>query len=77
MSESCDKYWFTNLKEDEKIYIKNHPDPSHMIVYLKKGLNFNESIRQGYSDAMKEERELESNTLTAINNKKINTNLLL
>jgi len=74
MSDSCDKYWFTNLKEDEKNYIKNHADPSHMIKYLKKNLSFNVSIRLGYSDAMEEERELESNTVF---NKNISTYLLL
>ena len=77
MSDSCDKYWFTNLNDIDKKYIQNHSDPSHMIKFLKKILSFNDSLRLGYEDAMREEIELESNTLIAVSNKNINTNLLL
>ena len=38
------KYWFTNLKEDERKYIEDHPDPSHMVFYLKKGLLINQIL---------------------------------
>jgi hypothetical protein len=75
MSDNCDRYWFTNLNDKDKKYIQNHSDPSHMIKYLKKGLSFNDSLRLGYEDAMREEVELTKNTLTAKDN--VYTNLLL
>ena len=75
MSDNCDKYWFTNIIDKDKKYIENHSDPSHMIKYLKKGLNFNDALRLGYEDAMQEEVELTKNTLTAKDN--VYTNLLL
>ena len=56
------KYWFTNLRNEDKKYITEHPNPSHMIVYLKKGLKFNEALRLGYEDAMREEIECTENT---------------
>tara|TARA_B100001287_G_C22416442_1_gene404829 strand:+ start:422 stop:652 length:231 start_codon:yes stop_codon:yes gene_type:complete len=73
-TENCpSKYWFTNLNDDDKKYITDHPNPSHMVVYLKKGLKFTDALRLGYEDAMREEVELLSNT-TKDN---VNTNLLL
>ena len=76
MEEDCpSKYWFTNLSDDDKKYITEHPDPSHMVVYLKKGLKFNDALRLGYEDAMREEVECNQNILTAKDN--VNTNLLL
>lgn len=66
------KSWFINLQEYDKLYLIEHRDPSHMIVYLKRGLNFNDSLRKGYIDAMREEEELVKNTLTAKDNLKSN-----
>jgi len=73
--ECPSKYWFTNLSERDKKYITDHPDPSHMVVYLKKGLKFTDAMRLGYEDAMREEVELKENTLKAKDN--VYTNLLL
>ena len=76
MDNGCpSKHWFTNLSDTDKKYITNHPEPSHMIVYLKKGLHFEHALRLGYEDAMREEITLNLNTLTAKEN--VYTNLLL
>jgi hypothetical protein len=57
------KYWFTNLKEDERKYIEDHPDPSHMVFYLKKGLSFLDSLKLGYIDSITEDIEISANSL--------------
>lgn len=72
--EYSGKYWFINLNDKDKKYITDHPDPSHLVYYLKKGLSFNDAIRLGYEDAMREDNELESNTSIAISNKILNSN---
>jgi|TARA_B110000285_G_C15106977_1_gene608615 hypothetical protein len=61
------KYWFTNLKEDEKKYIEDHPDPSHMVFYLKKGLSFLDSLKLGYIDSITEDIEISANSLAQDN----------
>lgn len=61
------KYWFTNLKEDEKKYIEDHPDPSHMVFYLKKGLSFLDSLKLGYMDSITEDIEISANSLAQDN----------
>ena len=67
--------WFINLQEYDKLYITDHPDPSHMIVYLKRGLNFNDSLRQGYIDSVKEDIEINKNLVKAKSN--VKSNILL
>ena len=64
--------WFCNLKPDEQKYIENHPDPSHMIKYLKRGLSFIDSLKAGYIDIITEEIEIETNENKAIQNKNNN-----
>ena len=61
------KYWFTNLKEDERKYIEDHPDPSHMVFYLKKGLSFLDSLKLGYIDSITEDIEISANSLAQYN----------
>jgi hypothetical protein len=61
------KYWFTNLKVDEKKYIEDHPDPSHMVFYLKKGLSFLDSLKLGYIDSITEDIEISANSLAQDN----------
>lgn len=61
------KYWFTNLKEDERKYIEDHPDPSHMVFYLKKGLSFLDSLKLGYIDSITEDIEISANSLAQDN----------
>ena len=61
------KYWFTNLKEDERKYIADHPDPSHMVFYLKKGLSFLDSLKLGYIDSITEDIEISANSLAQDN----------
>ena len=43
-----EKEWFLQLNDEEKKYIIDHPDPSHMIFYLKQGLSFQNSLMRGY-----------------------------
>ena len=50
--------WFDSLKNDEKKYIEDHRDPSHMVKYLKQGLSFIDSLKLGYLDYVNEESEL-------------------
>ena len=37
--------WFDDLKEDEKKYLEEHEDPSHMIKYLKQGKSSIDSLK--------------------------------
>ena len=53
--------WFRDLKLDEQKYIENHPDPSHMIIYLKQGLGFYKSLLRGYEEHVLEDIEIEYN----------------
>ena len=64
--------WFNNLKEDEKDYIENHPDPSHLVKNLKLGYSFNNAIRRGYKEYVLEDIEIKENEEKAIQNKKDN-----
>jgi hypothetical protein len=50
--------WFGDLKDDEKKYIEDHRDPSHMIKYLKLGKSFIDSLKLGYLDYVREDIEL-------------------
>ena len=59
---------FTYLKEDEQKYLASHPDPSHMIVYLKQGKSFMEALKRGYIDSVKEDIELHKNESDALKN---------
>lgn len=70
-----ERYWFTNLNKTDKKYITDHPDPSHMIYYLQRGLKFDHAIRLGYVDSIKEDVEVEQNLDKAKSN--VKTNLLL
>jgi len=70
-----ERYWFTNLCDTDKKYITDHPDPSHMIYYLQRGLKFDHAIRLGYVDSIKEDVEVEQNMTEAKSN--VKTNLLL
>jgi len=67
-----DMKWFNDLSDDEKKYIENHPDPSHMIKYLKQGLNFHKSVLRGYEDYVSEDIEINKNEEKAKKNKKTN-----
>jgi hypothetical protein len=53
--------WYESLNEDEIKYIKNHPDPSHMISYLKKGIKFTDALKLGYRDYVNEDIKLKYN----------------
>ena len=70
-----ERYWFTNLCDTDKKYITDHPDPSHMIYYLQRGLKFDHALRLGYVDSIKEDVEVEQNMTEAKSN--VKTNLLL
>ena len=64
--------WFNDLSDDEKKYIENHPDPSHMIKYLKQGFNFHKSLLRGYEEYVLEDIEIKYNEEKAIKNKERN-----
>lgn len=70
-----ERYWFTNLSDNDKKYITDHPDPSKMIYYLQRGVKFDHALRLGYMDSVREDIEVEQNLKVAKNN--IKTNLLL
>lgn len=68
-------YWFTNLCDTDKKYITDHPDPSHTIYYLQRGLKFDHALRLGYVDSIKEDMEINNNLQVAADN--VKTNLML
>lgn len=70
-----ERYWFTNLSDTDKKYITDHPDPSHMIYYLERGLKFDHALRLGYVDSIREDIEVEQNINKAKTN--VKSNLLL
>lgn len=70
-----ERYWFINLSDTDKKYITDHPDPSHMIYYLQRGMKFEHALRLGYIDSVKEDIEVEKNLKVAKSN--VKTNLLL
>ena len=53
-----DMKWFNDLKSDEKKYIVNHPDPSHIISFLKQGFGFYKSVLRGYEEYVLEDIEI-------------------
>ena len=57
--------WFNNLTDDEKKYIERHPDPSHLIFYLKQGFSFYKSLLRGYEEHVLEEIEIQYHEVTA------------
>ena len=67
--------WFNNLKEEEKKYIERHPDPRHLVFYLKQGFGFYRSLLRGYEEHVLEEIEIsihEEESSKKIKNKKTN-----
>lgn len=75
LTNGPERYWFINLSDTDKKYITEHPDPSHMIYYLQRGLKFDHALRLGYVDSVKEDMEIDKNLVKANNN--VKTNLLL
>lgn len=53
--------WFNKLKDEEKKYIENHPDPSHLVFFLKQGFSFYKSLLRGYEEHVLEELEIKHN----------------
>ena len=53
--------WFDKLKDEEKKYIENHPDPSHLVFFLKQGFSFYKSLLRGYEEHVLEELEIKHN----------------
>ena len=51
------KEWFLRLTDEEKKYIIDHPDPSHMIFYLKQGLSFKNALMRGYKEYALEDKK--------------------
>ena len=43
---------------DEKKYIEDHRDPSHLVKYLKQGKSFIDSLKLGYLEYVNEDIEL-------------------
>jgi len=70
-----ERYWFINLSDTDKKYITDHPDPSHMIYYLQRGMKFEHALRLGYIDSVKEDIEINKNLVKAKEN--VKSNLLL
>jgi hypothetical protein len=70
-----ERYWFTNLSDTDKKYITDHPDPSHMIYYLERGLKFDLALRLGYVDSIREDMEINNNLQVAADN--VKSNLML
>ena len=66
--DMTDKESFTYLKDDEQKYMASHPDPSHMIVYLKQGKTFMEALKRGYIDSVAEDMELHKSESEALKN---------
>ena len=62
--------WFNNLDKTQQKYIEDHPDPSHMVYYLKKHISFNDALKMGYQDYVSEDQKLNYNTsITEVNTK--------
>lgn len=70
-----ERYWFINLSDTDKKYITDHPDPSHMIYYLQRGMKFEHALRLGYIDSVKEDIEINKNLVKAKEN--VKNNLML
>jgi len=61
--------WYEKLEEYQKKYIENHPEPFHLVFYLKLGFSFEKALMRGYEEYASEELE------QRINDEKNNTNL--
>ena len=61
--------WYEKLEEYQKKYIENHPEPYHLVFYLKLGFSFEKALMRGYEEYASEELE------QRINDEKNNTNL--
>ena len=70
-----DMKWFNDLTDDEKKYIERHPDPSHLVFYLKQGFGFYKSVLRGYVEHVLEEIEINHNENKDLKNKGENKNL--
>ena len=47
--------WFEKLEEYQKEYITNHPEPYHLVFYLKLGFSFEKALMRGYEEFAIEE----------------------
>lgn len=52
--------WYQKLTKEQKKYIRNHPNPSHMLVFLKKNFSFEKSLMRGYENHVNEEMNISS-----------------
>ena len=48
--------WFDKLEDYQKKYIENHPEPYHLVFYLKLGFSFEKALMRGYEEYASEER---------------------
>lgn len=53
--------WFNKLKDYQKKYIENHPEPYHLVFYLKLGFSFEKALMRGYEEYASEETEKKIN----------------
>ena len=61
MEDNIEMLWFNNLSDDEKKYIESHPDPSHLVKYLKQGFSFYRALLRGYKDYVSEDIYIKHN----------------
>jgi len=47
--------WFDKLEDYQKKYIENHPEPYHLVFYLKLGFSFEKALMRGYEEYASEE----------------------
>ena len=47
--------WFDKLEDYQKKYIENHPEPYHLVFYLKLGFSFEKALMRGYEEFVSEE----------------------
>ena len=50
--------WFHKLEDYQKKYIENHPEPYHLVFYLKQGFSFEKALMRGYEEYAIEEFKL-------------------
>lgn len=53
--------WFNKLEDYQKKYIENHPEPYHLVFYLKLGFSWEKSLMRGYEECVSEELEQKNN----------------
>ena len=53
--------WFDKLEDYQKKYIENHPEPYHLVFYLKLGFSFEKALMRGYEEYASEETEKKIN----------------